>query len=40
MGEPQGSGGIGYAMRNVDGAGLYIKVKIEDDQIRVLSFHY
>ncbi|MBY0528449.1 MAG: hypothetical protein K2R98_33970 [Gemmataceae bacterium] len=39
MGEPQGSNGIGYIMRNVDGAGLYIKVMIDEDRVRVLSFH-
>ena len=40
MGEPKGSRGIGYVMRNVDGDGLYIKVKIEEGEVWVLSFHY
>ena len=44
MGEPQGSLGIGYVMKNVDGKGLYIKVIIEEDGfcklVKVISFHY
>jgi len=37
-----GSGESGYVMNNVDGRGLYIKVKIErgrTDEVWVLSFH-
>jgi hypothetical protein len=40
MGEPKGSRGIGYEMKNVDGDGLYIKLKIEEGEVWVLSFHY
>jgi hypothetical protein len=40
MGEPKGSRGIGHEMKNADGAGLYIKVKIEEGEVWVLSFHY
>ncbi len=40
MGEPKYSRGVGWEMRNADGKGLYIKLKIEDDEVRVLSFHY
>lgn len=39
MGEPAGSCGTAYAMTNVDGAGLYIKLKLEDDRVVVVSFH-
>jgi len=39
MGEPPGSGGTAYSMNNVDGQGLYIKLKIEDDRVVILSFH-
>ena len=44
MGEPQGSAGIGYIMKNVDGKGLYIKLKIEEEGFRklvkIISFKY
>ena len=40
MGEPPGSRGVGYVMYNVDGDGLYIKLKIEEGEVWVLSFHY
>jgi hypothetical protein len=39
MGEPPGSAGIAYSMTNTDGQGLYIKLKIEDDRVVILSFH-
>jgi len=39
MGEPPGSGGIAYSMTNANGQGLYIKLKVEDDQVVILSFH-
>ncbi len=38
LGDPPGSGGIGYALTNADGKGLYIKFKIEDDRVKFLSF--
>ncbi|HYT91186.1 MAG TPA: hypothetical protein VEL76_20905 [Gemmataceae bacterium] len=40
MGEPKGSRGIGYEMKNADGEGLYIKLKIEEGEVWVISFHY
>src|SRR5437016_1647139 len=40
MGEPQGCRGIGYKMKNADGQGLYIELKIEEDEVWVISFHY
>ena len=40
QGDPPGSRGIGYEMRNADGRGLYIKLKLEDDQAWLISFHY
>jgi hypothetical protein len=39
MGEPPGSLGTGYVLNNVDGQGLYIKLVIERDRTRVVSFH-
>src|SRR5260370_31038717 len=39
LGEPPGSSGTGYVMSNADAVGLYIKLKIEDDEVWVLSFH-
>lgn len=39
QGDPPGSNGIGYEMRNVDGEGLYIKLKIEDHKAWLISFH-
>jgi hypothetical protein len=32
QGDPPGSRGIGYEMRNADGQGLYIKLKLESDK--------
>ena len=40
MGEPKYSRGIAWEMKNADGDGLYIKLKIEEDRVWVLSFHY
>jgi hypothetical protein len=44
MGEPQGSRGLGYIMKNVDGKGLYIQMVIAEEGVRkvvkVLSFKY
>ncbi len=39
-GEPRGSRGIGWEMKDADGLGLYIKLKIEEGIVWVLSFHY
>ena len=44
MGEPQGSRGIAHVMKNADEQGLYIKIKIEEEDgfrriAKILSFH-
>ncbi|HZZ79901.1 MAG TPA: hypothetical protein VFE62_15385 [Gemmataceae bacterium] len=39
MGEPQGVNGIAHVMKDGCVDGLYIKLKIEDEQVYVLSFH-
>lgn len=39
MGEPQGINGIAHVMKDGYVDGLYIKLKIENDQVYVLSFH-
>jgi hypothetical protein len=43
LGEPPGSGGVGWVMNNLDGRNTYIKLKIEEDGIRtyalVMSCH-
>jgi hypothetical protein len=40
MGEPKGSRGIGWEIKNADGVGLYVKLKIEEGEVWVISFHY
>jgi hypothetical protein len=40
QGDPPGSRGVGYEMRNVDGQGLYIKLKLEDGRAWLISCHY
>jgi hypothetical protein len=40
QGNPPGSRGIGYELRNADGHGLYIKLKLEDGKAWLISFHY
>lgn len=40
QGDPPGSRGIGYEMRNADGRGLYIKLKLEGGKAWLISFHY
>lgn len=39
MGEPPGSHGVGYSVRDPVSPNLYIKVKIEDDLAWIVSFH-
>jgi hypothetical protein len=39
LGEPPGSGGVGYVLNNADGEGLYIKFKLEWQYLLLLSFH-
>ena len=39
MGEPPGSGGLAYRVRDPASPRLYIKVKIEEDRVWILSFH-
>ena len=38
LGDPPGSGGIGYFYRNPEGQNLYVKFKLEWDELVVLSF--
>jgi hypothetical protein len=40
QGDPPGCHGIGYEMRNTDGRGLYIKLKLENGKAWLISFHY
>src|SRR5438874_419234 len=37
MGQPPYSRGTGWELKDVDGHGLYIKLKIEDDEVWVIS---
>jgi hypothetical protein len=39
LGTPPGSLGTGYSLTNVDGKGLYIKLKLVDDYALIMSFH-
>jgi hypothetical protein len=39
MGQPPGSRGIGYRLRDPVSPNLYIKVKIEEDIAVIISFH-
>lgn len=39
MGEPPGSHGLGYTLRDPLSPNLYIKVKIEEDLAWIISFH-
>ena len=39
MGEPQGVNGIAHVLKGGYLDDLYIKIKIEDDRVIVLSFH-
>lgn len=39
MGEPQGVNGIAHVMKDAYGKGLYVKIKVEDKKVIVLSFH-
>jgi len=39
MGEPPGSHGVGYVVRDPVSPNLYIKVKIEEDLAWIISFH-
>jgi hypothetical protein len=39
MGEPQGAHGIAHVMKDGYVESLYIKLKIEDEQVYVLNFH-
>jgi hypothetical protein len=39
MGEPQGVNGIAHVMNDGYLEGLYIKIKLEDKKVIVLSFH-
>jgi hypothetical protein len=39
LGDPPGSSGMAYSMNNTNGQGLYIKLKVEDDRVVILSFH-
>jgi hypothetical protein len=39
LGEPPGSGGIGYVLNDVGGQGLYIKFLLEWKYLKVFSFH-
>jgi hypothetical protein len=39
MGEPPGSHGVGYTVRDPVSPNLYIKVKIEEDLAWIISFH-
>ena len=39
MGEPPGVHGIAHVMKGACLEDLYIKLKVEEDKVRVLSFH-
>jgi hypothetical protein len=39
LGEPPGSGGVGYVLNDVDGQGLYIKFLLEWSYLKIISFH-
>ena len=39
LGEPPGSGGVGYVLNDVDGQGLYIKFLLEWKYLKIFSFH-
>ena len=39
MGEPQGIHGIAHVIKGGYLEDLYIKIKIEDDMVLILSFH-